>query len=442
MKFKIDKKYFYWGITAFLVIVASILFYYILFHRSSLSSGIDTIIGISMPIIDGFVLAYLMTPVLNQIERRIIEPLYKKAKLPVNAKSQKRIRGLSILVTVILILIVLFEFFGLVIPEVIRSIQSIIFQLPIYINNLNHWALGLMKNNPDLEQTVNDLLAQYSPKLLDYFNTNLLPNINGLVKTLSLSVIGIFKALWNFIIGFIISIYVLGSKEKFAGQAKKIAYALFDRKTGNEIISNFRFIHETFIGFIGGKIVDSIIIGIICFICTNIIGTPYAILVSVIVGVTNVIPFFGPWIGGVPSALLVLMVDPMQALYFIILILVIQQFDGNILGPKILGDSTGLSGFWVIFSITIFGGLFGVLGMVVGVPIFAVLYAGVKSVINRMLRKKELPTDLQPYMTVGEIDEKKSFTKYIPVKKKKRKEESISYEVPNSKSESSKGNDK
>lgn len=442
MKFKIDKKYFYWGITAFLVIVASILFYYILFHRSSLSSGIDTIIGISMPIIDGFVLAYLMTPVLNQIERRIIEPLYKKAKLPVNAKSQKRIRGLSILVTVILILIVLFEFFGLVIPEVIRSIQSIIFQLPIYINNLNHWALGLMKNNPDLEQTVNDLMAQYSPKLLDYFNTNLLPNINGLVKTLSLSVIGIFKALWNFIIGFIISIYVLGSKEKFAGQAKKIAYALFDRKTGNEIISNFRFIHETFIGFIGGKIVDSIIIGIICFICTNIIGTPYAILVSVIVGVTNVIPFFGPWIGGVPSALLVLMVDPMQALYFIILILVIQQFDGNILGPKILGDSTGLSGFWVIFSITIFGGLFGVLGMVVGVPIFAVLYAGVKSVINRMLRKKELPTDLQPYMTVGEIDEKKSFTKYIPVKKKKRKEESISYEVPNSKSESSKGNDK
>ncbi len=442
MKFKIDKKYFYWGITAFLVIVASILFYYILFHRSSLSSGIDTIIGISMPIIDGFVLAYLMTPVLNQIERRIIEPLYKKAKLPVNAKSQKRIRGLSILVTVILILIVLFEFFGLVIPEVIRSIQSIIFQLPIYINNLNHWALGLMKNNPDLEQTVNDLLAQYSPKLLDYFNTNLLPNINGLVKTLSLSVIGIFKALWNFIIGFIISIYVLGSKEKFAGQAKKIAYALFDRKTGNEIISNFRFIHETFIGFIGGKIVDSIIIGIICFICTNIIGTPYAILVSVIVGVTNVIPFFGPWIGGVPSALLVLMVDPMQALYFIILILVIQQFDGNILGPKILGDSTGLSGFWVIFSITIFGGLFGVPGMVVGVPIFAVLYAGVKSVINRMLRKKELPTDLQPYMTVGEIDEKKSFTKYIPVKKKKRKEESISYEVPNSKSESSKGNDK
>lgn len=433
MKFKFEKKYLCWGLTAFLVIAASILFYYVLFHRSSLSNGIATFVGISMPIIDGFVLAYLITPVLNKIEKCIIKPLYKKANVPMTPKNKRRMRGLSILVTVVLILIILYEFFGLIIPEVIRSIQSIIFQFPIYINNLSTWALGLMKNNPDLEEVLNGLISQYSSKLLDYLNTNLLPHINDLLKTLSLSVIGVFKALWNFVIGFIISIYVLGSKERFAGQAKKIAYALFDRKAGNEIITNFRFIHSTFIGFIGGKIVDSIIIGVICFICTSIIGTPYAILVSVIVGVTNVIPFFGPWIGGVPSALLVLMVDPMQALYFIILILIIQQFDGNILGPKILGDSTGLSGFWVIFAITIFGGLFGVLGMVVGVPIFAVFYAGVRAVVNRMLRKKELPTDIQPYMTVGQIDEAKVFTEYIPpVKKKKRKEESSDNETSDS----------
>lgn len=433
MKFKFDKKYFCWGLTAFLVIVASILFYYILFHRSSLSNGISTFIQIAMPIIDGFVLAYLMTPILNKIEKSIIKPLYQKAKIPMTPKSKRRIRALSILVTVVLILIVLYEFIGLIIPEVIRSIQSIIFQFPIYVNNLTNWALGLMKNNPELEEVVNGMIAQYSSKLLDYFNKNLLPHINGLIKTLSLSVIGVFRALWNFVIGFIISIYVIGSKETFAGQAKKIVYALFDRKAGNEVISNFRFIHSTFIGFIGGKIVDSIIIGIICFVCTSIIGTPYAILVSVIIGVTNVIPFFGPWIGGIPSALLVLMVDPLQALYFVILIMVIQQFDGNILGPKILGDSTGLSGFWVIFAITIFGGLFGVLGMVVGVPIFAVFYAGVKAVVNRMLRKKDLPTDLQPYMTVGEIDEAKTFTEYVPpVKKKKKKVESSNNEIPDS----------
>ncbi|MDE7133271.1 MAG: AI-2E family transporter [Lachnospiraceae bacterium] len=433
MKFKFEKKYLCWGLTAFLVIVASILFYYVLFHRSSLSNGIAKFVGISMPIIDGFVLAYLMTPVLNKIEKCIIKPLYKKANVPMTAKNKRRMRGLSILVTIVLILIILYEFFGLIIPEVIRSIQSIIFQFPIYVNNLNTWALGLMKNNPDLEKVLNGLIAQYSSKLLDYLNSNLLPHMNDLLKTLSLSVIGVFKALWNFVIGFIISIYILGSKEKFAGQAKKIAYALFDRKAGNEVITNFRFIHSTFIGFIGGKIVDSIIIGVICFVCTSIIGTPYAILVSVIIGVTNVIPFFGPWIGGVPSALLVLMVDPIQALYFIILILIIQQFDGNILGPKILGDSTGLSGFWVIFAITIFGGMFGVLGMVVGVPIFAVFYAGVSAMVNRMLRKKDLPTDIQPYMTVGQIDEAKVFTEYVPpVRKKKRKEESSNNETSDS----------
>lgn len=419
MKFKFDKKYLYWGLTAFLTLVGAILFYYILFHGSNFMGGIDKFVTIAMPIIDGFVLAYLFTPVLNMIESKLIVPLCKKAGLSMTPKVKRRIRAGSILATLAIVLVIIYELFALILPEVIRSVQSIIFQFPIYINNLSNWALLLLKDNPELEATVDALIDQYSAKMLEYVNTNLLPHINEVLKTVSLSVIGIFKALWNLIIGFIISIYLLGSKEKFAGQAKKIVYALFDRKAGNELVSNFRFIHSTFIGFIGGKIVDSIIIGIICFICTSIIGTPYSILVSVIIGVTNIIPFFGPWIGGIPSALLVLMVDPKQALYFGILIIFIQQFDGNILGPKILGDSTGLSGFWVIFSITIFGGLFGVLGMIVGVPIFAVFYAGVKSLVNRYLRRKNLPTDLGPYMTVGQIEESMAFTEYVPPVKKK-----------------------
>ncbi|MDE5937858.1 MAG: AI-2E family transporter [Lachnospiraceae bacterium] len=419
MKFKFDKKYLYWGITGFLALAGAILFYYILFHRSNFMGGLDKFITIAMPIIDGFVLAYLFTPVLNVIEKKLIKPLYKKAGITITPKVKKRMRACSILATLVVVLLVLYELFALILPEVIRSIQSIIFQFPIYVNNLSNWALLMLKDNPDLEATVDSLINQYSAKMMEYVNTNLLPHINEVLKTVSLSVIGVFKALWNLVIGFIISVYLLGSKEKFAGQAKKIVYAVFDREAGNEIVSNFRFIHSTFIGFIGGKIVDSIIIGIICFFCTSIIGTPYSILVSVIIGVTNIIPFFGPWIGGIPSALLVLMVDPKQALYFGILIIFIQQFDGNILGPKILGDSTGLSGFWVIFSITIFGGLFGVLGMIVGVPIFAVFYAGVKSLVNRVLHKKNLPTDLSPYMTVGRIEESMAFTEYVPPVRKK-----------------------
>ncbi len=419
MKFKFDKKYLYWGLTGFLALAGAILFYYMLFHGANFMGGIDRFITIAMPIIDGFVLAYLFTPILNMLEKKVIRPLCAKAGLTMTPKVKRRVRAGSILATLVIVLVVVYELFALIIPEVVRSVQSIIFQFPIYVNNLSNWALLLLKDNPDLEATVDALIDQYSAKILEYVNTNLLPQINEILKTVSLSVIGIFKALWNLVIGFIISIYLLGSKEKFAGQAKKIVYAIFDRKAGNELVSNFRFIHSTFIGFIGGKIIDSIIIGIICFVCTSIIGTPYSILVSVIIGVTNIIPFFGPWIGGIPSALLVLMVDPKQALYFGILIIVIQQFDGNILGPKILGDSTGLSGFWVIFSITIFGGLFGVLGMIVGVPIFAVFYAGVKSLVDRYLRKKNLPTDLAPYMTVGRIEESMAFTEYVPPAKKK-----------------------
>lgn len=425
MKFNFEKKYLYWGLTGFFALAGAILFYYLLFHGSNFMGGIDRFITIAMPIIDGFVLAYLFTPILNMLEKKVIRPLCAKAGVTMTPKISRRIRAGAILATLAIVILIIYELFGLVLPEIVRSIQSIIFQFPIYVNNLSNWALLLLKDNPDLEATVNALINQYSAKILEYVNTNLLPHINEVLKTVSLSVIGVFKALWNLVIGFIISVYLLGSKEKFAGQAKKIVYALFDRKAGNELVSNFRFIHSTFIGFIGGKIVDSIIIGIICFVCTSIIGTPYSILVSVIIGVTNVIPFFGPWIGGIPSALLVLMVDPKQALYFGILIIVIQQFDGNILGPKILGDSTGLSGFWVIFSITIFGGLFGVLGMIVGVPIFAVFYAGVKSLVNRYLRRKNLPTDLAPYMTVGQIEESMAFTEYVPPVKKKNNGKSV-----------------
>lgn len=420
MKFHFNKKYFYLWLSVALAIIAGILFYYILFHSSNLTAALSTVVTISMPIIDGLVLSYLITPVLNAIEGKLVKPVCIKLNVTDTAKNRKRIRMLSVVLTIIVILWIVYEFFALIIPELVRSIQSIIFQFPTYVSNLSNWATSLLENNPDLESVANQLFEKYSTRFMEFLNTSILPRANKLLITLSSGVIGFFKAMWNFVIGFIISIYILGSKETFAGQAKKTIYAFFDTASANQIIANARFIHTTFIGFVGGKIVDSIIIGIICFICTSIIGTPYAILVSVIIGVTNIIPFFGPWIGGIPSALLILMVNPTQCLYFIILILVIQQFDGNILGPKILGDSTGLSGFWVIFAITIFSGMFGILGMVVGVPIFAVLYAGFKAIVNKQLTKKQLPTETQPYLMVGAIEQDNSFTEYVPVKKKRK----------------------
>ena len=230
-----------------------------------------------------------------------------------------------------------------------------------------------------------------------------------ILRQVSLSMISLLKALWNFIIGFIISIYVMYNKESFAAQGKKLVFALMNTNTANQLIKDVRFTSDTFIGFISGKILDSFIIGCICFAGTSIMETPYALLVSVIVGVTNVIPFFGPYLGAIPSAILILMVNPIKCIYFIIFIIILQQVDGNIIGPKILGGSTGLSGFWIIFSITIFGGIMGIPGMIIGVPFFAVLYALIRRFSNRLLEKRGLPTETKMYLDVDYIDADRTF---------------------------------
>lgn len=225
MKFHFDKKYLYWGLTAFLALVGAILFYYLIFHRANFMGGLKMIVTIAMPIIDGFVLAYLFTPILNKIEKSVVKPLCKKAGVSTSGKNRGRIRAVCIFATLLVVLLILYELFALIIPEVIRSIQSIIYMFPVYLNNLSDWALLLLKDNPDLEATVNSYFNQYSAKLTEYANSHFLPQFNDMLKdalsVVSTTAIGVFKALWNLVIGFIISIYLLASKEKFAGQAKR-----------------------------------------------------------------------------------------------------------------------------------------------------------------------------------------------------------------------------
>ncbi len=417
--FQGDKKYFLWGITGFLTFVACICFYYVLFHGSNLTQSIGRLLSITMPIVDGLILAYLMTPILNSIEKKLLYPLCKKLKLQTeNLKVRKYIRMISIILTLIFVAAMIYEFFALVIPQLIVSIQNIIVQFPTYVTQVSDWVEKILADNPDAENMVLDLFNNYSERIEEWLNNRLLPQMNSLLRVVSLSLLGIIKALWNLIIGLIISVYVMSSKETFAGQGKKLLYAMFETKTANVIIHNLRFTHRAFSGFLSGKILDSVIIGILCFIGTTLIGTPYPVLISVIIGVTNIIPFFGPYFGAVPSAILILMISPLQCLYFVIFILVLQQFDGNFVGPKILGNSTGLSSFWVIFSITLFGGIWGVFGMIIGVPVFAVFYAGVRAVICRTLKSKNLPIETQKYMNVGLI-RNQEFIDYKPSKWKR-----------------------
>ena len=403
MKIKFNRKMITTGIIAFLVIAASICFYYLIFRSEAFSAKISAFFSILSPVIYGIIIAYLLTPIVNYIERRFLTPLFLKKDPEINVKKKKYMRVISVIISLLLIILLLYAFISIIVPEVSRSIIAISYQFPYYIRNLTQFSNKLLQDNPTLNNLFIQFVDDYSGEFSNFLNKTIIPQMQEILKHISLSLLSFLKTLWNVVIGAIISVYVLFNKELFAGQAKKIAYALLNTDHANIFIKDIRFTSQTFIGFLSGKIIDSTIIGILCFIGLSILKMPYAILVSVIVGVTNVIPFFGPYLGAIPSALLILLVNPLKCLYFIIFIIILQQLDGNVIGPKILGQSTGLSGFWVIFSITIFGGLWGVAGMIVGVPLWAVIYALVKRSIGRKLKNKGLPTETQKYLNVEKI---------------------------------------
>ena len=438
MKFRIDRKYLKIGFIAFLVIAASICFYYLIFHGDRFSVQIKEIARIVSPVLYGIIIAYLLTPLVNTIENSFLIPLTikLKKKSAVTDNNRKHIRVISILFTIILVFFFIYGFFSILIPNIVKSVRSISYQFPYYIQNLTKWSAKFLDDNPDIERVVFLLFDEYSEKITDFLNHSIIPQMEVIVRQVSLSMIGLLKALWNFIIGFIISIYVMYNKESFAGQGKKLVFALFNTNTANQLIKDVRFTSDTFIGFISGKILDSFIIGCICFAGTSVMEIPYALLVSVIVGVTNVIPFFGPYLGAIPSAFLILMVNPIKCVYFILFILVLQQVDGNLIGPKILGESTGLSGFWVIFSITIFGGIMGIPGMIIGVPFFAVLYAMIRRFANRLLEKRGLPTETTKYLDVDYIEDNNIF---VTRTEKQRKKSFFKVKKSQSDEENSKG---
>jgi len=414
MKLKINSKYLKWGVTAFAVIAAGVFLVYLIFNVSEFMKNFQEILSVLMPIAVGFIIAYLLSPIVNFLEDKLFYPLCKKLKWKITVFLKKLIRAISIFVTIVLVFMIIYLLVAMLVSQIVPSLQAIVKNFDSYIQNVTAWINDLPVDNAEISGyfsvSFTNIMQEVDEWLSD--TTNVLSQSGEILKTLSSSLIGFLSVTWDVIIGVIISIYVLASKEVFISQAKKIVYAIFEKNTANHIIDSMHFTHRTFIGFISGKILDSLIIGILCFIGTSLLGLPYAALISVIIGVTNVIPFFGPFLGAIPSAILILIVDlshPLNCVYFLIFILALQQFDGNVLGPLILGDSTGLSGFWVIFSITAFGGLLGVPGMIIGVPVFAVLYAGVKGIVNSSLKKKELPTETEQYLKLKAIDDNGEF---------------------------------
>ena len=401
--------YFKWGITAVAVIVIALVISLIFSKLGIIASALKTVVSTVSSVLYGVVMAFLMAPVYDRISAWVEEIL--SSFFPKWKKSGKWAKFIATLACLIILIFVIFALIMMIIPELVNSITNVIGYAPDGMSNLENWLKDILNKNPDLEKLVIDNYQDISERVSDIATTTVLPNVNTYIKNLSSGVINALGVVVNIIIGMMVMMYLLNMKTTLSSQAKKIVYSMAGVKIGNEIVTEARYIKNMFEKFIVGKIIDSIIIGIINYVFMAIIHMPYALLISVVVGVTNVIPFFGPFIGAIPSIVLLLLVSPVTALQFAVWILVLQQVDGNIIGPKILGQTTGLPSFWVLFSILLFGGLFGIVGMIIAVPTWAIIYRTISRVSEYFLRKKGLEPDSGSYVNLDYIDEESK--KYI-----------------------------
>ncbi|MCX7657932.1 MAG: AI-2E family transporter [Oscillospiraceae bacterium] len=398
MKIFNDKKYNTIAAYAIATFAVCLLLVIIIFRFSALAGVVRNFLHILNPIIWGVAIAYLLNPIMMFFERLFVKAFDKK-------KPHKKLnRYLSIAVTSILTLLVIISIAAVLIPQIIGNISNIASNMPAYFENMQEWFDDLLENNPMIMDFVNSEFKDFQTYITDAVN-KFQPQLQSFVSNLTLGILNFAVGVKDFLLGFIVMIYLLASKETFIAQAKKIMYALLPEKACSHVMYVARKSNTTFIGFISGKVLDSFIIGVLCFIAMTLMGMPLTVLISVIVGITNMIPFFGPFIGAIPSALLILLVSPDKLVAFVVFIIILQQFDGNILGPKILGDSTGLPSFWVLFAIFIGGGLFGFAGMLLCVPVFAVIYTLAKQLIENRLKAKNLPVGTKEYMD-GKENEK------------------------------------
>jgi len=391
------KKYTALGLTLIIVMAVSILIYFTIGNYETLASIVKNAKNILSPFIYGAIIAYILVPMCNFYERKLAKIV---KKISASEKVYKYfVREFAILLAYATIGFLLYLFFKMILPDIIESVKQIVNIVPVWINSLFEFYLHTVDKYPDLGKYLNDYANTLYLEANELVQNGLFNNIKVVISEVSVRAFGFANSMLDIVVAFIVSVYLLSGRKKFKAQGKKLVYALFKKEWAENIIQEIRFADVSFGGFIIGKIIDSAIIGFIALVALNIMKMPYASLIALIIGVTNIIPFFGPFIGAVPGAILVLFTSPIQAVYFIIFVFVLQQFDGNILGPKILGDKVGIPSIWVLFSILVFGSLWGVFGMIVGVPLFAVIMDIISKAINVKLRGKNLSTDTEDYMS-------------------------------------------
>ncbi|MBP5269171.1 MAG: AI-2E family transporter [Ruminococcus sp.] len=390
MKIYANKKYQTIAVYAAIVIAVNVLLVLALNNISDILDSIYHLFDVLQPVTWGLIIAFLTNPVMVRTSR-LMEKLYKTEEQ--RQKASGFIKIISVIITELLFVGIVTGIVAIVVPELIKSVIEIFDNSGSIAESIQKWINKVFRNYPALEKAATNWLSDFNTDVGTIYD-KLKPMLENILSG-AWEIVTVVK---NFLLGLIVSVYMLCSKEKLLAQFKKIIIAVTKKRTCEKVMAGFEQANSVFSGFITGKIIDSIIIGLICFIGLTIMSMPYATMISVMIGVTNIIPFFGPLIGAVPTGLLILLIEPKKCIIFVVFVVVLQQFDGNILGPKILGDSTGLPGFWVLMSLILFGGIFGFGGMILAVPTTALLYSFIRGSVEEKLRNKKLPTSTDYYM--------------------------------------------
>ena len=386
------KRYLKIGITGAAILASGILCAFVLFKMPVIISVLKGITEILKPFLYGVVFAYLLAPLCNKIEEKLFQ-IFPKAK----TKARRFICFIAIVISLCVAIAVIWLIIMMIIPQVWDSVMKIIQMVPQKLIVLNNWIEHMLENQPELQAYFEEFSSQAESNIDSLLNVDTIQKVQSIINSLSVQLFGVLGVVKNIFLGLLISAYLLGSRKLFGAQAGLILHGVFSDKWAKIIEEEIRYTDKMFNGFLVGKIIDSAIIGLLCFAGTSIMGFEAPAFISVIIGITNIIPFFGPFIGAIPCGLLLLLENPMHCLYFIIFIFVLQQLDGNVIGPKILGNTTGVSSFWVLFAILLFGGMWGVVGMVIGVPLFAVIYDIIRKLVYRGLRKHKRESMITDY---------------------------------------------
>lgn len=386
------KRYLKIGITGAAILASGILCAFVLFKMPVIIFVLKGITEILKPFLYGVVFAYLLAPLCNKIEEKLFQ-FFPKAK----AKARRFICFIAIVISLCVAIAVIWLIIMMIIPQVWDSVMKIIQMVPQKLIVVNNWIEHMLENQTELQAYFEEFSSQAESNIDSLLNVDTIQKVQSIINSLSVQLFGVLGVVKNIFLGLLISAYLLGSRKLFGAQAGLILHGVFSDKWAKIIEEEIRYTDKMFNGFLVGKIIDSAIIGLLCFAGTSIMGFEAPAFISVIIGITNIIPFFGPFIGAIPCGLLLLLENPMHCLYFIIFIFVLQQLDGNVIGPKILGNTTGVSSFWVLFAILLFGGMWGVVGMVIGVPLFAVIYDIIRKLVYRGLRKHKRESMITDY---------------------------------------------